>query len=66
MQWDATEMELREQGILRQSGQTERMASKKLRMKRVRKGKGWSTGSKPTGRTNGEISAAVRQKSLRC
>ena len=39
MQWDATEMELREQEILRKSGQTERMASKKLRMKRVRKEK---------------------------
>ena len=65
MQWDATEMELREQEILRKSGQTG-MASKKLRMKRVRKGKGWSIGSKPTGRTNGEISAAVRQKSPRC
>lgn len=58
-------MELREQEILRKSGQTERMASKELRMKQVRKGKGWSTGSKPTGRTKCKNSAAIRQKSPR-
>lgn len=40
----------RAEGV-RKTGQTEREVLRKPRTKRIRRGGGWSTGSKPAGRT---------------
>lgn len=37
--------------VVRKSGQTEREVLRKPRTMRIRRGGGWSTGSKPAGRT---------------